>query len=487
MKIGVIVMALTYLFASCTPKTPTTPPDAQLPQAYRGAPASPLPSLADIPWQKFYDDAVLRDLIARALERNDNAQLAYAAMLAAAANVDVTHSSELPQVGATAQTPVQITAGSRPGSTPSFAFAPQGTISASYTVDLFGRLKNATAASRAQLLASREAYETVLWSLVAQVASSYFQLRELDAVLATSLDAIKDREDSLRLVKLRVQFGEASLQDQLQAEQSLYEVTENVPLIRQNIAQTEAALSVLAGDYPHGIERGLPLEAQVDMPPLPATGLPSLLLLRRPDIRQADDTLIAADAQIDVARSLLLPSLTFGGSAGVGGQYATGTFRNLPAILASLASANNLFYGPTGLFALVPQLTQTIFSGGGLKARVRLAQAQQQQAVVSYLQTVQNAFTDVVKAVAAYDGQRAYRAQQELYTKASVESLRLAKLRYAEGQASYLEVLDAETREYQAEVGEEEAHLNERLALVQLYLALGGGLPVPNDASGRTQ
>lgn len=240
------------------------------------------------------------------------------------------------------------------------------------------------------------------WALVSQVATSYFQLRELDAVLDLSQRAAKDREQSLELVKLRVNYGESSLQDQLQAEQSLYQVTENIPLIRGSIATAENALSILAGDYPHAIARGLPLEDQVALPPLPPTGVPGELLARRPDIRQADDTLVAADAQIDVARKLLLPSFIIGASTGVGGQVSTGTFPNLAKALASFGGSG-VFYGPMGAFSLLPQLTQAIFSGGALQARVRLSQAQQQQAVLSYLQTVQNAVSDVANAVATYD------------------------------------------------------------------------------------
>jgi outer membrane protein, multidrug efflux system len=476
-KLGFIFLAFTYLFASCVPQTPTAPPDAALPATYRGAPSAAPPSLADLPWRSVYTDPVLQDLIARAIVRNYNAQLAFAAVAAAGENLNITHAGQYPAVSANAEAPYQAVVGNKPGSTPSVAFGPQLAVQSSYTVDLFGKLRSATAASRAQYLASQENYDTVRWTLIAQTAQAYFQLRELDSVLEITARALKDREDSLRLVKLRVQFGESSLQDQRQAEQSLYEVSENVPLIRQNIAQSENALSVLAGDYPHAIVRGLPLEKQLDMPALPPTGIPSALLARRPDIRQADDTLLAADAQIDVARTLLLPSFSFGASATVAGEYSSGTFPNLTKILAALGAANNIFYGPTGLFAIVPQLTQTIFAGGQLKARVRLAQDQQREAVVAYLQSVQNAFSDVANAVAAYDGLRAYTVQQELYTAASVDSVRLANLRYKEGQASYLEVLDAQTRAYQAQVGTQQAHLNERLAVVQLYLALGGGLP----------
>ena len=482
---ALVAIAALSLLTGCLPDTPTAPPDAQLPATYRDAASSATPSLAERPWQSVYEDPVLRESIARALEKNYNVQLQYAAVLVARENLNITHANQLPAVSANVQAPNQNTVGNRPASSPSEAFVPQFGVGASYVIDLFGKLKSATAASRAQLLATQAAYDTVRWALVSQVATSYFQLRELDATLATSLQAETARRDSLRLVTLRVKFGESSLQDQLQAEQSLYQVTQNIPLLRQSIAQTENALAVLCGDYPHEIGRGQPLEQQLEMPELPSTGLPSELLARRPDIRQADDTLVAADAQIDVARKLLLPSFTLGASAAVEGQLTTGTFPNLPPALSSLAGSG-AFYGPLGVFSIVPQLTQTIFAGGALKAQVRLTEAQRQQAVLSYLQTVQGAVRDVSNALAAYDGERAYRAQVELDLRASVDSTRLASLRYNEGQTAYLEVLNAQTREYQAEIDTQQALLNERLALVQLYLALGGGTEPPGNVSARS-
>jgi multidrug efflux system outer membrane protein len=472
-RLAAAVCSVTLL-CGCIPDTPTAPPDAHLPAAYRDARAQ-TPSLATIPWQSFYHDEALQRLIAQSLEKDYNAQLAYEAVVAARESLNITQASELPAVSATVGAPYQVSAGNRSGSSPASAFAPQLSVGASYEIDLFGKLRSATAATRAQLLATEAAYDSVRWALVSQVATSYFQLRELDAVLDLSLRAAKDREQSLQLVKYRVQYGESSLQDQLQAEQSLYQVTQNIPIIRGSIDQTENALSILAGDYPHAIVRGLPLEGQVALPPLPPTGIPGELLARRPDIRQADETLVAADAQIDVARKLLLPSLSLGASAAVEGQLTTGTFPNLPKVLSGLGGSG-VFYGPTGVFALLPQLTQAIFSGGALQARVRLSQAQQQQAVLSYLQTVQNAVRDVANAASAYDSQRAHSATQQADTNASVASTQLAILRYNEGQTSYLEVLDAQTREYQAQIDTQTALLNERLALVQLYLALGGGL-----------
>jgi outer membrane protein, multidrug efflux system len=471
MKIGLFLFAFSYLFASCIPDTPTAPPDTQLPSAYPSAAISPPPSLGAMQWQTLYRDPVLDALIAKALVKNYNAQLAYASIVVAQESLNVTRSNQQPQGALTISAPYQHTTGQKPASMPSEYFAPQAVLGASYEIDLFGKLRSATAASQAQLLATEEARNTVLEALVSQVATSYFQLRELDATLAISRQAEADRRQSLELVKLRVEYGESSLQDQRQAEQALYQVTAEIPLIRQGIAQTEIALSTLAGDYPHGIDRGLPLEAQIEMPDVPPTGIPSELLMRRPDIREAEDTLVAADAQIDVARKLLFPSLSLGVSAGVQEQLTNGVFPKLPPSLVQ----NGVFTGPTGLFAILPQLMQTIFSGGGLQARVHVAKAQQQQAALAYLQTVQNAFGQVSNAIVAYDEQRAYRSQEELYAAAALDSTRLAKLRYNEGEASYLEVLDAQTRAYTATIDVAQARLNERLALVQLYLALGGG------------
>jgi outer membrane protein, multidrug efflux system len=470
-KLTFAVVAFSYLFASCIPDTPTTPPNAQLPATYPGVQSSAQPSLGNREWQQLYHDPALDGLIAQALAKNYNAQLAYVAILAAQENLNITHSNQEPAGALTVSAPYQRATGEKPASAPSEYFAPSAALSASYQIDLFGKLKSATAASRAQLLATEEARNTLLATLVSQVASTYFQLLELDTTLDISLRAAEDRAKGLRLVKLRVDYGESSLQDQRQAEQALYQVTSQVPLIRQGIAQTENALSVLVGDYPHAIKRGLPLEQQVEMPAVPPTGLPSELLLRRPDIREAEDTLVAADAQIDVARKLLFPSLSLGASAGVQEQLTNGVFPKLPASLTQ----NGIFTGPTGLFALLPQLMQAIFSGGQLQARVHLARDQQQQAAIAYLQTVQNSFAQVSNAIVAYDEQRAYRGEEERLSAAATDSVRLSRLRYDNGEASYLEVLDSETRSYEAEIGAQQARLDERLALVQLYLALGGG------------
>ena len=274
---------------------------------------------------------------------------------------------------------------------------------------------------------------------------------------------------------LRVQGGEASLQDQRQAEQSLYEVTQNLPAIQQSIAQTENALSVLTGDYPHDIARGLPLLQQVAMPAVPQTGVPSDLLQRRPDIQQAQYAIAAAAGNVDVAKKLLYPSITLGGSAAAGGSVTTGEYPNVPPALAALSNMNGMWYGPFGIFSVIGQLVQPIFNGGQIHSEIRLSEAQQQQITIQYLQTVHRAFEEVSDDVAAYNDSRARTQQLQLYENASADSVRLAQERYENGYTAYLEVLDAQTREYQAQTDLAQGQLNERLALVQLYLALGGG------------
>jgi outer membrane protein, multidrug efflux system len=474
MKLVLALIALAQLIASCVPPTPSAPPNAQLPQIYRGE-ASTASSLGNLPWRTLYDDPILHGLIARALARNYDVELAYAAILEAEASLGVTAADQSVFVNGILQAPYYVTTGNKPPGVPENEFAPQAGLEVYYQLDLFGKLASATGAARDQLLATEQAKDTVLATVVAEVASAYFQLRELDDVLAFTQQAITVRSEALRLMKLRVEGGESSMQDQRQSEQALYEVTENLPKLQQSIAQTENALSVLAGDYPHDIPRGLPLKDQVQMPPVPQTGVPSELLQRRPDIQEAQDTIAAAAGNVDVANKLLYPSITLGGSAAIGSQKYNAEYPNLPPSLSELAAVNGVFYGPLGLFSILPQLLQPIFNGGKIRSQIHLAQAQQQQAAISYLQTVHRAFEEVSDDISAYNDSRARSVQLKLYEDASLDSVRLANERYENGYTSYLEVLNAQTRSYQAQTDYAQGQLNERLALVQLYLALGGG------------
>jgi outer membrane protein, multidrug efflux system len=473
-KVIAALIALLELGASCA-STPSAPPDAQMPNTFRGE-ASTATSFGNIPWRQLYNDPVLQDLIARALVKNFDVEVAYTQILQSEAQLGITAANQSVFVNGVLQAPYDAISGTnKPPSYPSSQFYPQGGISASYQLDLFGKLASATGSARNQLLSTQAASETVLATVVSEVATAYFQLRELDDVLAFTNYAVKARQENVRLMNLRVEGGESSLQDLRQAEQSLYEVTQNVPALQQSIAQTENALSVLTGDYPHDIARGLPLTQQVQMPAVPATGVSSDLLQRRPDIREAQYAIAAAAGSVDVAKKLLYPSITLGGSAALGGTVTTGEYPNLPPALAAISSSNGVWYGPFGIFSVIGQLVQPIFNGGQIRSQIHLSQAQQQQITVQYLQTVHRAFQEVSDAVTAYNDSRKRTDQLGLYERASVDSVRLAQERYENGYTSYLEVLDAQTREYQAQTDLAQGQLNERLALVQLYLALGGG------------
>jgi multidrug efflux system outer membrane protein len=475
MKLAALLAVIVQLLASCVPPTPSGPPNAQMPTTYRGLAATGS-SLGSVPWRKLYDDPVLQDLIVRALRRNFNVELAYTAILEAAANLGITAANQSVFVNGAISAPYEvITGGNKPGSVPNTQFSPEAGIDASYQVDLFGKLASATGAARDQLLATDAAKDTVLATVVSQVATAYFQLLELDEVMAFTQDAATSRAEGVRLMRQRVEGGVSSMQDLRQAQQALLEVTQNIPTLRQDLAQTENALSVLVGDYPHPIVRGLPLNAQVAMPVIPPAGVSGELLERRPDIRQAEFTIAAAAGNVDVAQKLLYPQITLGASAVVAGQQSSGLYPNLPLLLATFAKVNGLFFGPLGIFEVLPQLLQPIFNGGEIRSQIHLAQADQQQAVISYLQTVDDAFEEVSNDIVSYNQSRARTVQLGLYLAASLDSVRLAKERYEAGYTSYLEVLDSLTRSYQAQTDFAQARLNERLALVQLYLALGGG------------
>jgi len=473
-RLAVAVCVVVPWLAACEPHASKTPPDTQLPSAYRAEVATG-PSLGNVPWRQLYQDPVLQSLIEKALIKNYDVELAYMSVLEAEASLGITAANQSVFVNGVIQAPYQITTGNKNPNTPEQVFTPQAGIAAAYQFDLFGRLSSATGAARDRLLSTEEAKNTVLATVVAQVATAYFELRELDAVLAFTQQAVTDRQQAVVLMKARVEGGESSLQDLRQAEQALYEVTQNVPALRQSIAQTENALAVLTGDYPYAIQRGRPLEQQVAMPAVPQTGVASDLLQRRPDIQQGEFAIAAAGGDVDVARKLLYPSLALGATAALGYQHENGVYASPPPALAALSNVNGIWYGPLGLFSILPQLVQPIFNGGQIRSQIHLAEAQQQATAISYLQTVHRAFEEVSDDVTAYNQSRLRTEQLKLYEDASLDSVRLGVERYQEGYTSYLEVLDSQTRAYQAQIDYSQGLLNERLALVRLYLALGGG------------
>jgi multidrug efflux system outer membrane protein len=245
--------------------------------------------------------------------------------------------------------------------------------------------------------------------------------------------------------------------DVRQAEQLVYTAATEVPDLERQIAQQENAISILLGNNPGDVPRGLKLTEQPHAPEVPA-GLPPSLLARRPDIAQAEQILIAANAQIGVARAAYFPQISLTGTAGYESTALT-----------------NLFTGPAGLWNLGGSFTQPIFQGGRLKSNVRLAEAQQQQAVLAYQQTIKGAFRDVSDALVAYRKNREFRIQQEHLVESAQDAARLSQVRFKAGTTDYLEVLTNETNSFSAELALAQAQGNELTALVQLYQALGGG------------
>ena len=245
--------------------------------------------------------------------------------------------------------------------------------------------------------------------------------------------------------------------DVRQSEQLVYTASAAIPDLERRIEQQENLISILLGRNPGPITRGLSLVQNAVPPEVPA-GLPSSLLSRRPDIQSIEQTLIAANARIGVAKAAYFPQITLTALAGYQSTALT-----------------NLFTGPAGLWSFGGQLAQPLFTAGKIRSGVRLTEAQQQEAVLRYQQSIQQAFREVSDSLVAYRKNREFREQEALLTNAAADATRLSSSRYRGGVTSYLEVLDSDSRYLDAEIGLAQAQLSERLALVQLYNALGGG------------
>ncbi len=413
-------------------------------------------SLGDEKWWDVFQDPQLQALIRTALKNNYDVRIAATRVLQAQAQVGITRANQLPTLNAggnvTSQQSPQL------GPIPSYELT-QGavTASAAWDLDFWGKYRRATEAARANLLANEWAQKEVMSTLVANLATAYFQLRQFDLELEISNRTLGSRRDSLKLTQTLEQHGINSLLDVRQSEQLVYTAATEVPDLERQIAQEENAISILLGKNPGDVPRGLRLTEQPHSPDVPA-GIPSALLERRPDVREAEASLIAANAQIGVARAAYFPDIALTASAG----YES------PAL-------TDLFTGPAGIWNMAASLTQPIFQGGRLKNNVRLAQAERDQMVLTYQQTIQGAFRDVSNALVAYRKDQETRVQQEHLVESARDAARLSQVRFKAGTTDYLEVLTNETNSFSAELALAQAQGNELIALVQLYQALGGG------------
>jgi multidrug efflux system outer membrane protein len=412
-------------------------------------------SYADLPWWQVFQDPQLQELVRTALKQNYDLQIATERINAARAAVVVTRSSLFPQVGGNANF-----AGGKEGTfQSSFNFLTL-TADAAFQLDLFGKLRRATEASRAQLLATEDAKQTVILTLVSDVASDYFALLELDLQLQITNETIKTQQDSVKLTKLRVLHGVATKLDVLQAQQTLDTANATIPDLEMQIAQEEDAISILLGNYPEGVPRGRPLVEQL-LPPEVPPGLTSSLLERRPDIREAEQNLVATNAQVGVAKAEFFPQISLTGSGG-------GSFGRSSAFSSLMSSQ-------LGIWSYGAQVSQPIFTGGALTGNLKYAKSQNQQTLLAYRQTIQRAFGEVSDALIGYQKLHEVRLRQEDTVADLRESVRLSNMRYSGGTTTYLEVLDGQRALYSAELTLAQARGSEYQSLVQLYRSLGGG------------
>jgi outer membrane protein, multidrug efflux system len=461
MKRLTTLVLIVSLVSGCAVGPDYKRPTTSVPSTYRGltpeqaAKAGPA-SLADQKWWEVFQDERLQDLIRTALQQNYDVRIAATRILEAQAQLGITRANQLPTIAGGAEATNQRSPQSR--FLPAFdTSANQMDLSLHWELDFWGKFRRATQAARANLLASQWARQAVISSLVSNVATAYFQLRELDLELEISRRTLASRQDSLRLTQLLSDHGATSLLDVRQAEQLVYTAGEQIPDLERRIEQQENFISILLGKNPAAVPRGRKLTEQPHAPEVPA-GLTSSLLERRPDIRQAEQQLIAFNAQIGVAKAAYFPQITLTGTGGYQSSALT-----------------SLFSGPTGLWNFGASLTQPIFTGGRIRSGVRFAEAQQQEALLIYQQTIQQAFREVSDALVAYRKNQEFRSQQELLTQSAQDAARLSDMRYRGGVTSYLEVLTNETNYFSAELSLTQAQRNELLALVQLYKALGGG------------
>ena len=459
-----IILLIAGAATGCTVGPDYKRPIVTVPDAYRAAAAlepttADTVSIGDQAWWDVFQDNQLQELIRTALQQNLDLRIAATRILEAQAQLGITRADQFPTVDAGASASrIRVPRNAVP-----FPLDPyqindfQLTAGTAWEIDFWGKFRRATEAARANLLASEWGRRAVATSLVSQVASAYFEVRAFDRELDVATRTLASRRESLRLTEVTAAGGATSLVDVRQAEQLVFNAAATISDLERQIAQQENFISVLLGRNPSDVPRGASLEQQMHVPDVPV-GLPSTLLERRPDIRQAEQLLVAANANIGVAKAAYFPQISLTGSGGV-----------------QSAALTALFTTPAGLWSVGAGLTQSVFNAGRTRSQVALSKAQQEEAVLAYQQTIQQSFREVSDALVGYRKGREFREQQVLLNRAATDARRLADIRYRGGATSYLEVLDSDTRMFSAELGVTQAQLSELLSLVQVYRALGGG------------
>jgi outer membrane protein, multidrug efflux system len=404
-----------------------------------------------------FQDPQLQELIRTALKQNYDVRIAAARILEAQAQLGITRADQLPTINAGASAINERIPNQKPINSAYETNATTVAASFAWELDFWGKYRRATESARANLLATEWARRAVINTLVSNVAASYFELRALDLQLEISRRTLSTRQESLQLTRTLSDGGAGTMLDVRQAEQLVAVAAENIPDLERRIQQQENFISTLLGNNPGPIARGMKLTEQPHLPEVPP-GIPSRLLERRPDIRAAEAELMAANAQIGVARAVYFPQITL---------TATSGFQS--------SALTSLLTGPAGMWSFGGSLAQPIFAGGRIKSGVKLAEARQQELVLTYQQTIQQAFRGVSDSLVGYQKSHEFRQHQEELVLAAKDAARLSELRYRGGATNYLEALTNETNAFDAELGLVEAQLNELLQLVEIYRNLGGG------------
>jgi multidrug efflux system outer membrane protein len=457
------------LLAGCMVGPDYTRPAIDTPASFRFEPATAADTANTAWWQQF-GDPVLDALIAEALANNRNVKIAAANIVQATGLLTQTRSSLFPQVGygATGQRQripdIGLATGLVDFPNPQTSY--QALLSASWEIDFWGRIRRLSEAALANALASDDARDAVILSLVASVANTYIQLRGLDEQLAVSNQTLGAYGESVQLFELQFKYGQVSQMNVAQAQSQYETAAAQIPQIESQIAQTENSLSLLLGRNPGPIERGKTLD-ELAIPTVPA-GVPSQVLERRPDIRQSEQQLVAANAQIGAAKALYFPTISLTGAFG-----------------ASSSELSNLFQGPARIWNYAGQITGPIFTFGLVSGQVVQSEAAQQAALLTYQQNVQNAFGDVANAlIASQKLADQLQAQQRLVVALQTYE-RLANLQYKGGYTSYSTVLQAEQSLFPAQLTLASVRAQMVASSVNIYKAMGGGwVSIADDATG---
>jgi multidrug efflux system outer membrane protein len=459
--LSVTLAASTVLGVGCTVGPNYKRPPVTAPDTFRGAPAAQnqgagpqASSFGDAQWTDVFQDEPLKALIRTALAENFDVRIAATRILQAEAAYRVTRADQFPTINGEAQGQAQhgtVIAGQ---SLPTVGTGALG-VSLSWELDFWGKFRRASEAARAEILATEWGRRAVLTSLVSQVATAYYDLRALDLQLEIARRTLTSRQESLRLTQVRESGGATSLVDVRQAEQLVHSASGQIVDIQRQIEQQENFINVLLGRFPDTVIRGRALTDQAHAPEVPA-GIPSALLDRRPDIQQAEQLLVSANARIGVAKAQYFPQISLTGSGGVASSALATLFTN-------------------GTWAAAAGVVQPIFNAGRTRGEVALAKARTEEAALVYQQAIHQAFREVSDALVGYRRSQEFRTTQEQLLASAQDARRLADLRYQGGATSYLEVLDSDTRLFIAELGLVQAQRDELAAFVEIYRALGGG------------